>query len=366
MKPSFAHSSVFRAPFAGLLCALGFVHCPLALALDEIFELYSAPQALAIGNAFTADASGYAALFHNPAGLAKATKNGWEITPIALEGVAGIGTISSAIANRGVGITQITPGLTAGSYQYVRGNVVPSFTRRGFGIALLGSYEYAALSDGSTVDIRAGNDFGFVMGAATNLASNMIKIGITGKGILRNQIKGSYAQASLGDATTVSSNMKEGIGIGADVGLMFTLPMSYLPTLGFVWKDIANTRFIQTRLLNPLSTGIPDPIAQSFNLALSAHPAVGKAKRLSISAELRHLELTSVPLTKRIHIGLQFIARKSLFFWAGMNGLFLPTGGVALRMRGGDLEMGTYAQDTGAGTIVSADRRFFIRYTIGF
>lgn len=337
-----------------------------AFGLNEIFELYSAPQALAIGNAFTSEAAGYAALFHNPAGLAKAPKKGWEVTPFAFDATTGGAFLQSLMATRATSIERVTQSLTPGAYTYLRANAVPSFTRRNFGIALLGSYEYAALSDGTSVDIRAGNDVGVVLGGATHLANNIVKIGLGGKAILRNQLLGVFSPAALADATAVSSSMKEGLGLGADLGVMVTAPISYLPTLGIVWKDVLSTRFIPTRFLNPLSSGTPDPIGQSIHVGLSAAPAIGRGKRLSISAEFRHLERSDLPIQKRLHFGLQLAVSKRFFLWAGMNQLLLPTGGMATRMPGGDLEIGTSAVDIGTGSEVLPDRRFFLRYTIGF
>jgi hypothetical protein len=339
---------------------------PSAYGLNEIFELYSAPQSLAIGNAFTADAAGVASLFHNPAGLAKAVKKGWEITPIAVDASIGGSFLGALVSTRTTSIERITQSLTPGAYAYLKANAVPSFTRRNFGIALLGSYEYAALSDGTTVDIRAGNDVGVVIGGSTHFANNILKIGLGAKALLRNQLLGSFSPTALSDATAVSSAMKEGIGLGADLGLMATAPISYLPTFGIVWKDILSTRFMPSRFLNPLASGTPDPIAQSIHLAVSASPAIGKGKRLSISAEFRHLELSDLPLQKRLHFGLQLAVSKRFFLWFGMNQLLLPTGGMATRMPGGDLEIGTNAVDIGAGSVVLPDRRLFMRYTIGF
>ncbi len=358
---------IITFPFLISLAALG-VHLAAsrALGLNEIFELYSAPQSLAIGNAFTADAAGFASLFHNPAGLAKAVKTGWEITPIAVDATASGAFLQSLVATRTTSIERMTQSLTPGGYAYLKANAIPSFTRRNFGIAFLGSYEYAALSDGTTVDIRAGNDLGVVVGGATHLGNNIVKIGFGAKAVLRNQLLGSFAAAALADPTAVSSSMKEGLGLGADVGMMVTAPIRYLPTIGIVWKDILSTRFISTRFLNPLSSGTPDPIAQSVHVGLSATPAIGKGKRLTISAEFRHLERADLPIQKRLHFGLQLAVSKRFFLWAGMNQLLLPTGGMATRMPGGDFEIGTSAVDIGSGTVVSPDRRFFMRYTIGF
>jgi hypothetical protein len=338
-----------------------------ASALDELFETYNAAQALAMGNAFSADASGYSALFYNPAGLAKNPAKTWEVTPLALDGTSGTPLFGSFLANRDLGMrallanTQTHPG----SYHFLKGTVVPSVARRGFALALIASSDFAALSDGTQADVRAGTDLGFAVGAATNFASNMIKIGITAKALLRNQLKGVYGHAGLGTDAEILALMKEGVGFGADLGTSLTLPLTWLPTLAVVWKDMGNTRFLPMTFLNPSNTGAPDFIPQTFNLAFSAHPAIGRKERLTFSAEFRHLERNDLSYQQRLHFGLQYVARKSLFLWLGMN-QFFPTAGVALRVSGGDFEFGTYAQDVGSGGTLLADRRFFFRYTIGF
>lgn len=350
-----------------IVCLFLLFAAKSALALDELFEIYNAPQALAMGNAFSADASGYASLFYNPAGLAKNEARKWEITPIALDGIFNGGLVAATFTRRSLGLRSLLEGTqtSAGTYQFLKGTLMPSVARRGFSMALIGNQDFAALSDGTQVDVRAGNDLGIVFGGGANFASNMLKIGFSAKTFFRNQLKGTYAHAALGTDDAISSLMKEGLGIGADLGAILTLPMNWLPTLGVVWKDIGTTRFLPMQLLNSLSSGTPDSIPQSFNVAMSVHPAVGRGQRLTISAEMRHIEKHSLAYSKRLHFGFQYMARKSLFLWLGMNQMF-PTFGAALRVRGGDFEVGTYAQDIGVGTEVKADRRFFFRYTIGF
>lgn len=337
-----------------------------AFALSELFETYNAPQALAMGNAFTADAAGVNALFYNPAGLAKAEIKGWQITPLAVDTVLSSGFISTAMGAKTLWAERLFQHLPSGTYNYFRGTATPSFTKRGFGIALLGSYEYASLSDGTNVDINYHKDFGVVVGGATNFFANMVKVGFNLKAINRSEMVGSFALSSIPATDPTTGLMKEGIGFGGDLGVLLTLPTSYLPTLGFAWKDaLLGTSFIPSNFFNATSAGTPATIAQSFNLAFSIHPILWKGGRATFSAELRHLERVDLPLTKKLHLGFQYVAWKRLYLWAGMSQMF-PTAGVGLRLRGGDFELATYAQDVGAGTTSTADRRFVMRWTVGF
>lgn len=338
-------------------------------ALNEVLETYNAVQGLAMGNAFTADAVGVNALFYNPAGLARAENKGWSITPVALDTAFSTGYLATAGATRNVWFDRMlqTINTAPGNYNYLRGNLIPSATRRNFGIALLGTYEFAALSNGTTVDMNFRKDLGVVLGASTNLFSNMIKVGLSVKAINRAEMAGVFDPNSLTYPDPTAAHLVEGIGVGADLGVIFTLPATYLPTLAFAWKDaVIGMPFIPMKLFHgTTATGVPIAGTQSFNLGASIHPVIWKGARGTLSVELRRLERTDLDLFRKLHIGFQFVAQKRLYLWAGMSQMY-PTGGVGLRMKGGDFELGSYAVDVGDVTTAISDRRFMMRYTIGF
>jgi hypothetical protein len=333
-----------------------------AFALDEQFQLYDAPQALGMGNAFTADAYGYTALFYNPAGLAKGESRHWEVTPIAFDVIPGLGGLGQALSQKSLGIYQLSRQLqnNSGSYSYMRLDTVPAVVYHGFGLALLGSYQFAGIYNGTQDDIECNTDVGVVTGAATNFFGNRLKIGASVKAIDRNQLPGSFT----GDVST-QSMMQEGLGFGADLGVMYSLPQKYLPTFAVAWKDMFNTYFHASHLLNPHATGAPAPIPQSVNAAFSFHPVLYRDLRATFAVEYQHIESPDIIWQKKVHLGTQFLLSRSFYLWAGLNQLY-PTFGMALRVKGGNLELGTYAEDIGYGTAVQSDRRIFFRYTIGF
>ena len=65
-----------------------------AMALGENFNLYDSPLGLAMGNAYTADALSYNAIYYNPANLGKATRDDWKIVPLELDGTTSISGIA--------------------------------------------------------------------------------------------------------------------------------------------------------------------------------------------------------------------------------------------------------------------------------
>jgi len=339
------------------------------MALNENLRLYNAPEALAMGNAFAADVQGYISDFYNPAALAKSRKRRWEVTPIDVEGIPSLGSIALNLAAHSMGINRLasTMGRNPGKYNYFSFSGVPGFSTRGFGAAFLGTYQYAGVSDGTNLDVDASETFGTSMGIASNFFGNAVKFGVAGKLLLRNQLKGNFAISSLSGDTAVSSLMKEGWAYGADVGMLVTVPAKYLPAIGVVWRDALGTKFHASHVLNSHASGAPDTIPQAFDIAASLHPILSREWRATIALELSDCSTinTAQPLLRHTHFGLKFESEKSFYLWLGANQLY-PGGGMGLRVKGGALEVGTYAEDVGMPGTDQSDRRVFFRYTIGF
>lgn len=370
MKPSMHHTARNRKYLqCGVVCVLWAAFASVRIfALGENLDLYNAPQALAMGNAFSTIATGHAALFYNPAGLARGHRKELEIAPIALDFLLGSGGAGTIIDGQTFGMSKLLQKVPQKTdrYSYFRGTLIPAFAQRNFAVAMLASYHFAARSDdGTNVDTDAGTDVGLVTGGAFAMAGNLIKVGVSLKAIARNQLKGVYDPTTFTDQNAVASAMKSGLGIGGDIGMLFTLPQKYLPTLSFTWNDVLDTRFLPSTILNSRAQGKPDPIRQSLHTGFSIQPNFNKRVRSILTAELRHIERNDWPMRKKIHIGLQLETDRAFYFWLGLNQLYF-TGGIALRVPGGDIEMGTYGVDVGAGNVVEQDRRFFMRYTIGF
>ncbi len=338
-----------------------------AMAIDEMFEEYNSLQGLAMGNALTADASGYASVYYNPAGLAKASNKEWEIIPIAFDGTLSLGGISRVAGSKSFGLCKLLGDLQShpGQYAYARGNFMPAVSMRGFSASFLFDTEYAARSDGTSADVTSTQDIGPRVGFGSSFAGNLLKVGVAGKAILRDQLKGTFAHSALGSPDALDALSREGIGFGADLGMILTLPNRLLPTLGVAWRDMFNTHFVATNVLNHRASAAPDPVGQSINAATSVHPALGGRWKGTVSLEFKHIERTDLSIRKRFHVGFQADNDGSFYLWAGLNQMYL-TAGMGLRVRGGNLEIGTYSQDVGGPGEFAEDRRFMMRYTVGF
>jgi hypothetical protein len=254
-----------------------------------------------------------------------------------------------------------------GTYAYFDLKSTPAFTTRNFGIALLGSHRFAGQSDGTNLDVHARQDVGVVAGYARHFAGNVLKLGVAGKFLVRNEMDGLFAHSTLeaDDDSTFQRHFKEGYGFGADLGAILTLPNKWLPTIGIAWTDVLGTSFHASHILNGQSTGTPESIAQRVNVAFSVHPILGRGARSTFAVEYKDVLNSNLSALKHLHLGMQFETDRNLYFWLGANGLF-PSLGAAYRVPGGNLEVGGYGEDVGTGDERKADYRMFFRYTVGF
>lgn len=351
---------------------LGLLLSPLvqsAFSLSELSELYQSPQGLGMGNALTADALGYQAIYYNPAGVANQLKRRWEVTPVDLEGTLGFGTVGLSWTTQSFGPYRLFGEIkhNPNTYYFLNAASVPALTMRGFSISLLNSYQFQGMSDGTTLDTNIRRDAGVLIAVGRAFGGGIFKLGVTTKALIRNEMKGLFSHDYLStfNDSTFPSLFKEGWGLGTDLGILVTLPEKYLPTLGIVWKDMFGTHFRSCHFLNSQASGKPDSIPQSVNAALSFHPALSPYLKSTIALEYKHLELAQLPFRKHVHIGFQIEHVKEVYFWAGAYQLY-PTFGLGWRVKGGNFELTTYAADVGDGDINRADRRFTFRYTIGF
>lgn len=346
--------------------------CVKAVGINEVFDLYNSPECLAKGNACTAAVSGYASNYYNPAALSLTPKKKTEINVLVLEGNLGFGALENISKDFSTGLYQLIPQFEAnlGNYHFSSFVTMPSVTFRNFSFSLLYNNQIAAVTLNEVqpqLDVDARQDLVPTIGYSHQFAGNILKVGITAKAIFRNQNKGLYDHLEINseDEATFNARGKEGMGIGADLGLLLALPHKYLPTIGVSVQDLIATTFTPMNLFNSEATQAPDDIPQSIHLGFSINPVLSREWKTTFSFDYRHLEKSELDLTKHLHFGLELHNQKSLMFWLGLNQMYL-TAGVGLRVKGGNLEIGTYAKEIGTGDEFLEDRRGFFRYTISF
>ena len=353
-----------------LLSSFLFFHIsPLTASsvLNEYFSLYNAPEALSMGNAFDADSPGYLAPFYNPAGLSNyIAEKKKEIIPFDYTQVMSTGGFSSAWKAQSLGIYPLMgPMQTNSQYSFFQLAMIPSFRFESFEVALLISYRYAAQSSSSGIQIDAVEDVVPTLAKSFHFFHRLIHIGFTGQVIDRNALQGSYAFGTFSNGNSVLSKMSEGIGVSLTTGIMATVPVKFLPTMGVVWHNMFDTAFHSIHFLNgrALSNRVPNSLPQTFNAAFSIHPYLTKRFRGTFAFEMQHIEMGQLGVLGRMHLGAEVRNDYGFLIWAGLNEIY-PTFGLGLRRPQGTFEVGTYAENIGTSSNMNGDRRFFLRYTL--
>lgn len=338
-------------------------------ATEEITDAYSSVSCLAKGNACVASVSGFASHFYNPAAVGRFTRSQWEGHLVVAEGHFNSQAISHFWDTQSLGPYQILKESqnSVGKYHFESISTFPSLTFRNFSFGILGTSQINAVSDGTQLNINSRQDLIPTLSLSRHFAGNLLRVGLSVKGILRNQIKGTFTHSSLlaMEESQYASLGQEGFGASVEGGLLLTLPHRYLPTFGVAWLNAFDTHFSPVKVFSTQANTSPEKIPQSFHAGFSINPKLNRSSHMSLSADFRHIELAHLPLRKKLHFGLEIKNSMGWYFWGGLNQLYV-TGGLGLRLPGGHLEMGTYASDRGTGETLEEDRRYFLRYTMSF
>lgn len=139
----------------------------------------------------------------------------------------------------------------------------------------------------------------------------------------------------------------KGIGVGADLGAKYTLPVwdSWAPVFAVAYQDIGNTRF---KAFHAGSGGKPASISQAVSAAVGVHPELGDFRL--------HLEVTGTELNQSKEVLLKTHAGAELEFprfgvlkmalRAGANQGY-PTGGATFDFSMFRLDLLAYGEETG-------------------
>ncbi len=132
-----------------------------------------------------------------------------------------------------------------GRHLHSRTQVFPSIVIPNFGFGLLGKYEVNSETVQGTPNqfkYHYTNDWTGVLAANAKLAGGRIKVGASLRATNRAEIRRDDL-----DVTSTNLSLKslaaEGIGVGADAGLLLAMPIKWLPSIGAVYRDVGNTKY---------------------------------------------------------------------------------------------------------------------------
>lgn len=342
----------------------------------ELREFYNGVRGLGMGDSSVAVVNDETALILNPAALGKLRDfYGTILDPELDMGQKAINMYNAKAYTQPFTLSNVVPAATAvpGDYYHARGQIFPSFVAKNFGIGILQKYNMDLLSDatGTNVETFYRDDLAILLGYNFRFFDGRIKLGFTGKVISRVEINESALPANGPlDLPTLGTNgiAKEGVGMGADVGLILTAPWTFLPTLSAVVHDVGNTTFDKmpgTRLST--STARPAMAVQDVDVGVALFPIHKKNIRSSWTLEYRNLLTASSQddKAKLIHGGLEFNFGDVFFLRAGYNQRYF-TGGFELSSERFQFQIATYGEEIGTATAPTEDRRYTFKLSFRF
>lgn len=349
----------------------------LSAQAQERREFYSGVRALGMGDCTVAVVNDETALALNPAALGKLRNFFGTVFDPELElGAKALSLYNARAYTQPFLLSNVVPTVVTvpGDYYHARGQLMPSFVAKNFGIGILQKYnlDLEAATGGATVNAFYRDDLALLLGYNFRLFDGRVKIGFTGKMISRIEIDEPALDPNGAlDLPTLGTNSiaKEGVGMGADVGLILTGPWTYLPTLSAVARDVGNTSYTQspgTRLAT--STARPTSSTQDVDLGLALFPIHSSSVRSTWTVEYRNVLTASTELdkSKLIHAGYELNLGDIFFLRLGYNQRYF-TGGFELSSEKFQIQFASYGEEIGSSTTTTReDRRYVFKTSFRF
>jgi hypothetical protein len=255
-----------------------------------------------------------------------------------------------------------------GKHYHTRLSLFPHIATRNFGFGLLVNYRIGmdVIDNAGTtsLDLNELLDAALVFGLGIPLLEGRLKIGITGKAMVRTQKKDIIPVASVLADSSVLNVDREGFGFGMDLGMMFTFPIALLPTIAATWTDFGKTTFSQSKgFLVSNVTQSPDALNDRVNVGIALHPKIGAGNKFVMSYEARDV-LSGGNFLLKSHFGMEFQFGKTFDLRLGANQGY-ATAGIAIKSKFSTLQIVTYAEELGTNAFEKEDRRWIMKYSLG-
>lgn len=357
--------------------ALGavFVTCAVLLLsssttwAQEAMEFYQGARSLGMGGASVATTNDETALLLNPAGLGRLRnfiftyldpeiEVGMSTGKVGMDSLSNLYTLDPLVT-----YLQTEPDMSyRGKAQLFPSIVFPNF---GFGVLL--KRELSALSspEGSSVRLSYVEDWAPTLGYGVELWGGVLKLGASGRYVNRKEYHGVLPGTE--PEITVEALTSVGTGVGLDAGVLLTAPVQWLPTIGFVARDLTTTTYsMGGGFFKRSDRGEPTPTPESWDVGLSLNPLHGNQVRSVFAVEYRGLNQALVEgenLQRRVHVGWELNLYDQIFVRAGMNQKYW-TAGLEISGTWYQFQFASYGEDIGAIPHSREDRRFVLKFAM--
>ena len=179
-----------------------------------------------------------------------------------------------------------------------------------------------------------------------------------------NEAQGSVVASTGADPLGYNQNLPTGSGLSHNLGFAMTLPVSYLPQLDVVLRNILGVHY-SSFAISPLTTnanGTPPDEPMTIDASVSIQPKLGSGTTMNMVAELRDATNQSgESLLDRGVAGVEVNIRNS-FFIRGGYGSGYPSAGFGSRRNGGEFSFAWYSENIGVPGTPTRDVRFVLQF----
>jgi hypothetical protein len=368
--------TLFKPIYAILYLVLSTSSWALIQFDDAIYgELATSGRALSMGNAYIAKVDDASSAFYNPAGLGTVRYPHFHISNVHLEVNKGWWDVSTTDSltevpgnfAKALKIEELRKMLLTqrGKLSYSRFHIMPNFTARFFSMGYLYSTNTkGTIGKESTALFEYSDrvDSGPYAALNLSLGGGIFKLGVTGIYLTRKEV------IAESDRDTVLNIEDSDYNIGTSFLMIFgsklTLPVTALPTFAIKVNNVSSKEFG----VDSGGAGAPAKIKPSIDVGFSLTPGRSKSSRLHIEVNYKDItkKYADVGSARRWAGGFEWDWGRVFFTRLGFSDGF-GAGGIGLRTRPMELDIGTYAVDTTTSEFRGkADRRYFFNLSSGF
>lgn len=337
---------------------------------DEIFEFYTGVRQLGMGGAYTGVVNDETAVLSNPAGLGKLRDVTFTVVDPELHAsfndtkIAKLEDASKVFTLQGLldALNQ-----SKGTHWHSKVQLFPSLVGPNFGLGVLAKYSVDAEVNeaGDVFRLDYTNDYAAALGNCLRFFGGVMKLGVTARLVNRVEVARDL------DATATNLELKdvasEGLGLAADIGLILSIPVAWLPSLAVVTHDVGNTSYALSDGMMLETTTRPRDSMQKTDVGLSVFPILSNHVRAALTAEYHDVGTANEEKdhTRRVHAGMELNVHDFFFLRGGLNQRYW-TAGLELASERFQLQAASYGEEIGTDTAPREDRRWVGKFTFRF
>lgn len=344
----------------------------LSFAWSDVFntETSSSAHALGMGNAGVVAERGSHAIFYNPANLAtNETRTNFQ--PINVQMDVTERSASNLMSGKSINLFDLQGGYNAalkspGQPVGARFSAYPNFTSKYLSFGMLYELNQSAEVRGAdgALRVKARNRFAPIAALSWRMFGGILRFG------------GSAQYETVGNANEWVSNpetanldyseyISAGAGFNFTGGVTLTFPFRYLPSFSFVARNIGNTNYTQTPMIDfGKKRDVPQK-PMTFDVGSLWTVYLGKYLETRYAFEYRDLTHEFEPSSRmrRLNIGTEFILFDLIRLRAGMSRGYW-TFGFGLQTRKGSLDFAAYADEKeNMGLRSGKEQRYSLQYS---